>query len=275
MIIIKRPWTQQPYGGLRLANVNSDIGRGLVLLSTGFKAGSSPVNAAKRVPELSVVTAGTAEVGVFNGSVIHGIYGTTHVYAVPASELSALFSASGAASIFAIVRATASDSSGGSGPIFMRGTNGGLQEHYPYNDGNIYLGTFAQNRWVNGVSPGFSLASPHSYAATHKSGAQVAYLNGKQIATDSRVETPAIGPTASEGRLGGLGSVYLVAFWDRILSAGEVASLHANPWQLFAPRQIIIPSAAAGGGYTHPTLSNARMDPVTATGGVPKVTYTF
>ena len=51
-------------------------------------------------------------------------------------------------------------------------------------------------------------------------------------------------------------------------------ALSANPWQLFAPQCIYIPTAAAA-GYTHPTLSLATATEITATGFKPRVTYTF
>ena len=54
----------------------------------------------------------------------------------------------------------------------------------------------------------------------------------------------------------------------------EAKSLLSNPWQLFAPRRIYIPTATAA-GYTHPTLSLATATEITATSFKPRVTYTF
>ena len=70
------------------------------------------------------------------------------------------------------------------------------------------------------------------------------------------------------------GNVALAAIWDRLLTDAEHAALFVNPWQLFAPQQIIIPTPAAA-GYTHPTLSLATAIDVTATSFRPRVTYTF
>lgn len=65
---------------------------------------------------------------------------------------------------------------------------------------------------------------------------------------------------------------------SRVLDDGEIARLHeeqrSNPWDLFTERPIWVP-VSSGGGYTHPTLSNARMGSLTTTGGVPLVDYTF
>jgi hypothetical protein len=66
----------------------------------------------------------------------------------------------------------------------------------------------------------------------------------------------------------------LQLIWDRALSVSEYQALYDNPWQLFAPRRIIIPSAAAAAGIY--TLSNATYAPgsLTATAVTPRVTVT-
>jgi hypothetical protein len=69
-------------------------------------------------------------------------------------------------------------------------------------------------------------------------------------------------------------AIISMAFFLRELGEGEAWSLIDNPWQLFEPRQIIIPASAAA-GYSHPTMSNARMGSMTGTGGIPLVDYTF
>lgn len=67
-------------------------------------------------------------------------------------------------------------------------------------------------------------------------------------------------------------SISLVVKWRRTLSRFEQASIQANPWQLFSPRRIIIPStAAAAGTYA---LSNPTMHLLTATSGYPRVDVT-
>lgn len=56
---------------------------------------------------------------------------------------------------------------------------------------------------------------------------------------------------------GGQASAALIAVWARELSAGEYAALHANPWQLFAPRRIWVPVSAAGGSDVSVNLTGA------------------
>lgn len=67
------------------------------------------------------------------------------------------------------------------------------------------------------------------------------------------------------------GKLALVVFWNRRLSAVEALSLAVNPWQLFAPQQIIIPTPAAA---VVPTLSASTYVPgsMTSTGWRPQIT---
>ena len=269
-LIYQQPWTRQPPAGKRV-NRASRLSCGLIYLDTGL----SPQNCAESsVPAASLVSVTSEQRGGVFGPLIGvgSAISQTTGYTLDGDALAASFAVSGAASVFLVVRSTGPDSAGNFGPIRLRGVNGGDNEHHPFTDGNIYHSTFAQGRWVNGVTPSFALTAPHSYCATHKSGEQIAYLNGAQVATATRVETPNLAPTLSnELRLGANGAVYFVAFWDRILNAAEVARLHSNPWQLFVPlpRRIWAPSAAAGGP---PTLSAPGMYGITSTGGYPRVT---
>jgi hypothetical protein len=83
-----------------------------------------------------------------------------------------------------------------------------------------------------------------------------------------------LGGTSSNSHNNNGATFKLFVIFNRALTNGELQSLSDNPWQLFEPRRAVFPASAAA-GYTHPTLSNARMDSMTATGGVPKVDYAF
>lgn len=65
---------------------------------------------------------------------------------------------------------------------------------------------------------------------------------------------------------------YLAAVWNRALSRPERDAIGGNPWALFEPRQIVIPSTAPP-SYTHPTLSNARMIWTGPGAGQPAIDY--
>ena len=87
------------------------------------------------------------------------------------------------------------------------------------------------------------------------------WLNGKQDATGSASGTPrtiqtsgaqlSIGSNVSNTQPFG-GQIYLCAHWPFALSDAEIASISANPWQLFAPepRRLFVPAAVGGGATT-------------------------
>jgi hypothetical protein len=70
--------------------------------------------------------------------------------------------------------------------------------------------------------------------------------------------------------------IYLVVVWNRVLQAREVLELYANPWQLFAPRRIYVPYAAAAGNWPN-ILSAPTYVPgsLTSSGFRPRVTATY
>lgn len=47
-----------------------------------------------------------------------------------------------------------------------------------------------------------------------------------------------------------VGQVYVAAIWERALSDTEIASISANPWQIFQRREWVPMAAASGGGVT-------------------------
>jgi len=69
------------------------------------------------------------------------------------------------------------------------------------------------------------------------------------------------------------GRVFLAVLWDLALSDAEIREWDLRPWQLFKPRRApIFYSSAAS---TLPTLSNARVTGITATGATPLVDYNY
>ena len=63
-------------------------------------------------------------------------------------------------------------------------------------------------------------------------------------------------------KAGPSGRMYWMAAWARVLSPAEIASINANPWQIFEPRRIYIPGAAVGGA---PAESGGASSTVTVT----------
>lgn len=70
------------------------------------------------------------------------------------------------------------------------------------------------------------------------------------------------------------GRLALCLLWDRALSVSEHLAWQANPWRVFAPREIWVPRSAAA-GYTHPTLSSPRMIWTGVGAGQPAIDYTW
>jgi hypothetical protein len=72
-----------------------------------------------------------------------------------------------------------------------------------------------------------------------------------------------------------IGILYLAGVCSKAFSAQEIAQLSANPWQLFAPRQIWIPATAAAS--FNPTLSLPTYVPGSLTSSAfrPRVTATW
>jgi hypothetical protein len=141
----------------------------------------------------------------------------------------------------------------------------------------MYIGAFSASTWASAITPPSDILQPHIFAATHKSGEQKMYFNRALVATGTVAETPALASNAGIGPGDGgsvAGYVYMVAVWNRVLNESEILKLNDNPWQLFAPRRVIIPSAAAAAGIY--TLSNATYAPgsLTATAVTPRVTVT-
>lgn len=63
----------------------------------------------------------------------------------------------------------------------------------------------------------------------------------------------------------------LVARTPLAIPDGLAAALSANPWQLFALQQIIIPTAAAAA--TAPTITALSAIGITATSAQPRISY--
>ena len=67
------------------------------------------------------------------------------------------------------------------------------------------------------------------------------------------------------------GNIAFSAIWNRLLTDAEHAALYANPWQLFAPQQIYIPTPAAAATAPSITALSARL--ITATSAQPRISY--
>ncbi len=130
----------------------------------------------------------------------------------------------------------------------LTGTDSGVQ-HFPWN-GNVAAGPFWTTRWIDAPPPsGASFLRPSVIAVSVRSGAQRAFWDGRLFASASNAGAAVVRPTISIISNGDNTDValYLCYMWDRALSDAEIASISANPWQLFQRREWV-PFGAGGGG---------------------------
>ena len=83
-----------------------------------------------------------------------------------------------------------------------------------------------------------------------------------------------VGGDAQDGTVFFNGGIYLVATWSWALSVNELNALALNPWQLFGPQRLVIPSFSAA--PTMPVLSAPTYVPgsLTSSGWIPQITAT-
>jgi hypothetical protein len=93
---------------------------------------------------------------------------------------------------------------------------------------------------------------------------------GSDVATDNGTSSVWIG-RRSDGATQLDGKIYWVALFNRELLDAEWTALAANPWQLFEPRQIYIPTAEAATG---PTVTALTPTTIGSTSHRPRYTWT-
>lgn len=261
-------WTRQPPRTTRLKQWHLSA-RG-VILAVDF------LNGTQRWEDLSgrtgAIASATPNPKDYSSSARFGpLVGaaTTQRPAANVAALNAAWAASGEATLLVLGRSTIATGHGSGEYAEFAFYNGGSWEHYPFTDGNIYLGTLSGTRWVSGVSAATAgIFSPHVAIVTHRSGAQAFYTNGVLRASGSVVETP----QTTYATLGEHGASYLVVAWNRVLRADEIASLSSNPWQLFAEYDddVLVGPAAAASATITPSSGS-----IVVTGSAPIVGRTY
>ena len=128
---------------------------------------------------------------------------------------------------------------------------------------------------TSNITSGLPVAVAGTYAKT--SFVQQVFFAGVAEASNTGItEAANSSPLVIGARVGNLfefpGDIYISCFWNRVLTDQEIAQVSANPWQLFAPRQIWIPASAAS---ALPTLSNPTAINITASSFQPRVSYAF
>ena len=280
MLILERPWTRQPQGAARAKS--TDIGAGLMYL---FSPGWGAVDAASGLV-LTPYGSVSRDVNRFG-------YGANVTAANSAYERVANDFAASEVTIAAwtVVRGTGTDA-GAIAVLSSSGDSGAA----PYTAAALKINTAA-----TGMLLGHSIGGTYAFTVTSggvastvgqvefligraKSGAQnlLYYINGALFSSASGTVSGALSYSAGRRIVVGedyrLASrncnrhIYCVAVWGRYLPDSDIQKLVRDPWQLFAPQQIIIPTPAAAAAV--PTLSASTYVPgsMTSTGWRPQIT---
>jgi hypothetical protein len=277
---IKRPWTQQPQYSYRLDFANR-LARGVVnaiipgfdaaTANTGIQSGSNPQSVVTALKGRAYTHPTTDGVGAQFGAsrwVTSDGSGTGDfsiaLLANPASR-------AGRTIVFGALSGAAPETYVTFNGTVPDANDAGKLALYWSNAGNH--GIVTNNNVIDG--------NWHLFSFSRTSGVLSVYVDGKLQAATTTGGTASIYRSATiyvgGYSVSGYGLVgdklSLAIFANRAWASGEHASLAANPWQIFAPQQIIIPTATAGGG-SFITLSNATYVPgsITNVGFRPRVT---
>lgn len=136
---------------------------------------------------------------------------------------------------------------------------------------NSAFGTTTQT----GTASAMSVGATHVIAARFGAASGMSlFLNGRQTGSTGAAYTPyTTGGTTNAVTITGHSDCHTAAsfFFDRQLSAAEIAAISENPWQFFQPARPIIYSLPAAA----PTLSAATVTEIGTTTARPRVTVTF
>lgn len=137
--------------------------------------------------------------------------------------------------------------------LFANGSTGG--------NGSLELNEYDSTSKIIAHSASQVNGTLRTFVAVRNGSAAQLYVDGVPVTTSvsggSSAATVTAGNTTVSGINGGTNAstfpTYLVAVWNRSLTAAEVAAVTANPWQLFAPiprRNYFGVTAGGGGGST-------------------------
>jgi hypothetical protein len=282
VLILERPWTRQPQGPIGI-DWGNPITNGLAAL-TGFGAGPIDVATSKILTPYGSISRNAGSIGIgAKYSAADSAYErvaddispqeitlfcVNTVLGTPsANGCFVALSSSGNSGVAPYVTAALKASTSSNSVVFGMSIGGA----YGFIDTGSGLSTTvgATEFIVGRIRSGAQNVS--YYANNVLSGTAVSFVGGALAYSSGRRFI--VGEDYRFGRNGNR-ITYIAGLWTRYLSDAELVALRVNPWQLFAPQQIIIPTPAAA-GYTHPTLSAATAIEIGATSFKPRVTYTF
>ena len=247
----------QPQGAARV-DWGNPIARGLEFVGVGTRGGLLLAKGGPQSVAVAPSRAGRSGVGPY----VSSPGGTTPICQTGATGVTgsdySLF-AFGTLPSAATVRAAIDDDlDTGSPRCFQFRVNAGKVELITFNTGGTpYFATGA-------TLTAAQLAAGVAMAAVVAGNQIASFANGRKTSATAsgtqRVPTGNfyVGQHKGTGANGWDGELVLVGTWSRALSDAEVASLSANPWQLFAPeRRIWVPVVAGGGSSTNLVIQSA------------------
>lgn len=152
---------------------------------------------------------------------------------------------------------------GSGGRLFEKRTAGAVVEAWYSNAGGSTLDFWKQYSGATSLltvpapanNKPFALAiaidstAPGSYPSCYKDGVKVTVSGSTSSGTvTTNADAYVIGNRTNDNARNWDGEIYLTVFWDRLLSETELASVTANPWQIFQPlqRRIFVPIPSGG-----------------------------
>ena len=298
MLILERPWTRQPQGVVGV-DWSNPLTSALCVAVHGADRYLQNKNGRK-----IWTTNGTTKTATARGIALQCHLSQTNLEwasyepivtadGIGLNNFTLMVCANPAAGSGAVQHLIAQKNDAGGAPYSQCFISSNADNTNTYSSGGVTFGTYGKEPGGVTSSSMVSKASVcdgnfHVFAGVRRftSGSNsdhILYVDGVVGATSNLVnrdliETPtrylAIG-SRGNGTTESFNDKIVFAYaWNRALSDAEVAQVSENPWQLFQPRRIYIPTATAA-GYTHPTLSLATATEIGATSFKPRVTYTF
>lgn len=266
MIVRRVPWTEQPQEavGVDWAHPTNSGLAGLWLPPSRIdSARATPLTTVNGGPALGVGPGGRGF--HTSGQTLSSTSGAAFNTGLNAANLTAL-------TYFAVFQSFDAPSTSGFGAVMGDGV-----VQFQFHHVNVAF----QNRFVvresgpNYLAPAFTAPAAGQlciWVGTYDGVTARAYTNGRQTGTANAtlgISDITIGTILLNSRDGDYawnGQIYLAGVARRVWSAAEIAEFAANPWQLFAPRRIWVPVAAAGGGTTGTLFKTNSNDTVTSLG---------
>ncbi len=261
-LLLERPWRRQPIGAVSLDRTNP-LARGVAFVylpsfrESNLVTGTLPTRI------------GTPKTHVIGGAIALDVAGAANLldWGTPPLALDGVPYAVGVVGL--------ATNTTDAGVVFSM--RSGLISH----EIGTYLDALQNHgHYDDGVAAGtkISLAAGIPFVAVSNASGYLPgnlYVNGALASTAA--DTWAV-PDADSLRIGhrsgsGVywpGSASLLVIWNRYVVEGEARAFCANPWQLFAPRRILVPAATG-----IPVLSAATVTSITSTTATPRVTVTF